>query len=192
MPEDKKSDDKLSANKMAKPPAKWPGKPGKPMKDQAGKNRRSLARLGAVQALYQMDVAGTNLKAIIAEFGAFRLGNDLEGEQLEKADFTFFEDLLTGIVREQKQLDPLIDNHLAKSWRLNRIDSTLRAILRAGAYELTNRPEIPPAVVISEYVDVAHAFFEKDEPKVVNAVLQSLLNNRNKKPQDEGSGEERV
>ena len=139
-------------------------------------NRRSRARLAAVQALYQMDVAQTDLNAVIKEFKDLRLGAELEGDQLEKADVGFFMDLLTGIVKEQRRLDPLIDRHLASSWRLNRIDSTLRAILRAGAYELDERGDVPGPVVISEYVDVAHAFFEKDEPKVVNGVLQNLWN----------------
>lgn len=138
------------------------------------KNRRSNARLAAVQALYQMDVAQTSLNEVLEEFVAFRLGKEVEGEHLSKADTGFFTDLLTGIIREQRKLDPVIDKHLASSWRLNRIDSTLRAILRAGAYELIERSDVPPAVVISEYVDVAHAFFEKDEPKVVNGVLQNL------------------
>ncbi len=151
-----------------------PGGTSNPGKND--KNRRSLSRLAAVQALYQMDVAQTDLNAVITEFKAHRLGNDLEGDQLERADVSFFIDLLKGIVEEQRRLDPLIDKHLASSWRLNRIDSTLRAILRAGAYELEKRSDVPGAVVISEYVDVAHAFFEKDEPRVVNGVLQNLWN----------------
>ena len=95
-----------------------------------------------------------------------------------------FKSFINSVFFGQKQLDPLIDTHLASSWRLNRIDSTLRAILRAGAYELTTRTEIPPAVVISEYVDVAHAFFEQDEPKVVNAVLQNLSNEQSQKARE--------
>ena len=151
---------------------------------KAPKNRRSSARLAVVQALYQMDVAQITIKDVVDEFCTFRFGQETEGHTLEKADISFFNDLLNGIVENQKQLDPLIDTHLASSWRLNRIDSTLRAILRAGAYELTTRTEIPPAVVISEYVDVAHAFFEKDEPKVVNAVLQNLSNAQSQKAKE--------
>ncbi len=143
-------------------------------KATSNKNRRSGARLAAVQALYQMDVAQTDIEDVMKEFVAFRLGKEVEGELMNKADIAFFTDLLKGIVREQRNLDPVIDQHLASKWRLNRIDSTLRAILRAGAYEITGRAEIPHAVVISEYVDVAHAFFEEDEPKVVNAVLQNI------------------
>lgn len=145
----------------------------------AAKNRRSSSRLAAVQALYQMDVAQTTLDDVMNEFVTFRLGKEVEGEHMSKADTAFFQDLLVGIVDNQRELDPIIDTHLASKWRLNRIDSTLRAILRAGAYELTNRKEIPYAVVITEYVDVAHAFFEKDEPKVVNAVLQNIWKTEN-------------
>ena len=145
----------------------------------SSKNRRSSARLAAVQALYQMDVAQTNLDEVMNEFVSFRLGKEVEGEHMSKADTAFFQDLLAGIVENQRALDPIIDTHLASKWRLHRIDSTLRAILRAGAYELTNRKDIPHAVVITEYVDVAHAFFEKDEPKVVNAVLQNLWKTEN-------------
>jgi len=147
------------------------------------KNRRSSARLAAVQALYQMDVAQISLSQVMEEFVSFRLGKEVEGEQFNKADTSFFKNLLTGIVREQRTLDPLIDQHLASSWRLNRIDSTLRAILRAGAYELIHCPNVPPLVVISEYVDVAHSFFEKEEPKVVNAVLQNLWKSQTLEPE---------
>ncbi len=141
-------------------------------------NRRSNARLAAVQALYQMDIAQTDLSDVMDEFLMHRLGKDVEGEQMSKADITFFKDLLTGIIGAQRDLDPLIDTHLATTWRLNRIDSTLRAILRGGAYELVCRKDVPANVVISEYIDVAHAFFEKDEPKVVNAVLQNIANDK--------------
>lgn len=162
------------------------------------KNRRSSARLAAVQALYQMDVAQTDLEDVMTEFVNFRLGKEVEGEHMSKADVAFFQDLLAGIVREQRRLDPSVDNHLASKWRLNRIDSTLRAILRAGSYELLCRTDVPHAVVINEYVDIAHAFFEKDEPKVVNAVLQNIWKTHNQKsepqkiaeanPADIGSG----
>lgn len=144
----------------------------------SSKNRRSSARLAAVQALYQMDVAQTDIEDVMKEFVAFRLGKEVEGELMSKADIAFFTDLLQGIVREQRKLDPIIDKHLASKWRLNRIDSTLRAILRAGAFEIMLRDDVPHAVVISEYVDVAHAFFEEDEPKVVNAVLQNIWKTR--------------
>ena len=135
---------------------------------------RSLARLGAVQALYQMDLAGTDLADVCAEFEAHRLGRDVDGNEIGPADAAFFRDLVTGVVREQSKLDPDIDRHLAEGWRLTRIDSTLRAILRAGAYELGHRRDVPVRVVLDEYVELAHAFFDGDEPGVVNGLLDRI------------------
>jgi N utilization substance protein B len=135
---------------------------------------RSAARLAAVQALYQMDMTGADLKRVIAEFEAHRLGQEIEGCQYCEAELAFFRDLAEGVVHEQLTIDPLIDRHLAEGWRLNRVDSILRAILRAGAYEILKRPDIPMRVAINEYVDLAHAFFEGKEPKVVNGILDKL------------------
>lgn len=135
---------------------------------------RSASRLGAVQALYQMDIAQTDLSDILAEFQAHRLGREIEGEQFVEADQAFFTDIVTGVVRSQRQLDPAIDNVLADSWTLARLDSTLRAILRAAAFEMMERKDVPPRVIINEYVDVAHAFFENDEPGFVNGALDRL------------------
>jgi len=135
---------------------------------------RSAARLAAVQALYQMDMTGIDLTDVVAEFEAHRLGQELEGEQYCAAEAAFFRDLVEGVVRDQRRLDPMIDQQLAEGWRLSRVDSILRAILRAGAFELTDRDDVPTRVVISEYVDIAHAFFSEDEPKVVNGVLDHL------------------
>ena len=135
---------------------------------------RSAARLAAVQALYQMDMTGIDLNQVVAEFVAYRLGQEVEGEQYCEAEATFFRDLAEGVVREQRQLDPMIDEQLAEGWRLNRVDSILRAILRSGAFELFMRSDVPARVVITEYVDIAHAFFGEDEPKVVNGILDRL------------------
>ena len=132
---------------------------------------RSAARLGAVQALYQMDIAKTDLSDVLPEFGSIRLGED--GESGE-ADFEFLSSLVRGVLSEQRTIDPLINERLAEGWKLSRLDSTLRAILRAGAYELKHRQDVPARVSISEYIDVAKAFFEGDEPKVVNGVLDKL------------------
>ena len=137
-------------------------------------NQRGAARLAAVQALYQMDLSGATLPEVIAEFEAYRLGKEVDGDQYRNADAAFFRDIVAGVVRDQKVLDPAIDRTLAKGWPLTRIDTTLRAILRAGAFELMNRTDVPARVVISEYVDVAKAFFEDDAPAVVNAVLDGL------------------
>ncbi len=135
---------------------------------------RSVARLGAVQALYQMDLAGTDITEAVAEFRARKPGDELEGVEFSAPDLAFFEDVLRGVLRHQRQIDPLLDGQLAEGWRLGRIDSILRAILRAAAYELLARTDIPARVVITEYIDIAHAFFEGEEPKVVNGVLDRL------------------
>lgn len=135
-----------------------------------------------MQALYQMDMTGIDLNEVVAEFEAHRLGQEVEGEQYCEAEADFFRDLVQGVVREQRRLDPLIDQQLAEGWRLTRVDSILRAILRAGVYELFERNDVPARVVISEYVDIAHAFFGEDEPKVVNGILDRLA--RKARPQD--------
>jgi len=137
-------------------------------------NQRGAARLAAVQALYQMDLSGTTLPEVIAEFETYRLGKEVDGDQYRNADAAFFRDIVAGVVRDQSTLDPAIDRTLAAGWPLARIDTTLRAILRSGAFELANRLDVPSRVVISEYVDVAKAFFEDDAPGVVNAVLDAL------------------
>jgi N utilization substance protein B len=135
---------------------------------------RSAARLAAVQALYQMDMTGIDQNEVVAEFETHRLGQEVEGEQYCAAEAQFFRDLVEGVVREQRRLDPMIDQQLAEGWRLTRVDSILRAILRSGAYELLLRDDVPARVVITEYVDIAHAFFGEDEPKVVNGILDRL------------------
>lgn len=135
---------------------------------------RSAARLAAVQALYQMDMTAIDMSRVIAEFEAHRLGQEVEGCQYREAEPEFFRDIVEGVVREQLRIDPLIDRHLAEGWRLHRLDSILRAILRAGAYEILMRKDVPSRVVITEYVDLAHAFFDGEEPKVVNGILDRL------------------
>jgi N utilization substance protein B len=135
---------------------------------------RSAARLAAVQALYQMDMTGIDLNEVIAEFEAHRLGKEVDGRQLHAAEKAFFRNLVEGVVRGQLKIDPLINQQLAEGWQLTRVDSILRAILRAGVFEILSRPDIPVRVIISEYVDIAHAFFAEDEPKVVNGILDKL------------------
>ncbi|MEI7805143.1 MAG: transcription antitermination factor NusB [Hyphomicrobiales bacterium] len=143
-------------------------------KDARKANRRGAARLAAVQALYQMDLAGTGVNEIMAEFERHWMGQEVEGEKYLPAEAAFFRDVVSGVVREQLRLDPLIDEALAKSWPLKRIEAILRAALRAGAYELENRRDVPARVVVSEYADVAAAFVERDETGMVNAVLDQL------------------
>jgi N utilization substance protein B len=146
---------------------------------KSGTNARSAARLVAVQALYQMDLAKTDLNAVIEEFTAFRMqGRDEADEgqavELAGADQTYFAELVRGAVRRQREIDPLVDKTLATGWRLVRVDSTLRAILRVAVYELMERIDVPARVVINEYINIAHAFFSEDQPRVVNGVLDHL------------------
>jgi N utilization substance protein B len=137
-------------------------------------NKRGAARLAAVQALYQMDLAGTGLNEIMAEFESHWLDGEVEGVKYLPAEAAYFRDIVTGVVREQTRLDPQIDTALARGWPLKRIEAVLRAVLRAGAYELACRSDVPARVVMAEYVDVASAFVDKDETGMVNAVLDQL------------------
>jgi N utilization substance protein B len=130
--------------------------------------------VAAVQALYQMDLAQTDLSEVVREFRAYRFGPDAEDPTLRDADRDLFEAIVRGVVRRQREIDPMIDALLAEGWRLHRVDSILRATLRSGAYELIERTDVPARVVISEYINVAHAFLGDDEPKVVNGILDKL------------------
>ena len=114
------------------------------------------------------------LHEILAEFESHWIGREVEGEQYLPAEAAFFRDIVGGVVREQRQLDPLIDAALHNGWPLKRIEAVMRAVLRAGAYELDHRKDVPARVIVSEYVDVAHAFVEGDETGMVNAVLDQL------------------
>ena len=137
-------------------------------------NQRGAARLAAVQALYQMDVGGAPLPSVVAEFEAHRLGREVEGITFLPADAAFFRTLVGGVVDVQRKVDPMIDDALPPTWPLTRIDLTLRAILRCGVFELLEKRDVPARVVISEYVDVANAFFNADEPGLVNGVLDRI------------------
>jgi transcription antitermination protein NusB len=143
-------------------------------KDARKANKRGAARLAAVQALYQMDLAGTGLNEILAEFESHWIGREVEGAQYLPAEAAFFRDIVSGVVREQRELDPLIDEALSRGWPLKRIETVLRAALRAGAYELIHRTDVPARVVVAEYADVVAAFVERDETGMVNAVLDQL------------------
>jgi len=135
---------------------------------------RTVARLAAVQALYQMEIAGAGVEAVIREFTDHRFDADMEGEQLAEADEAFFAVIVRGVVAEQKTIDGAIAKRLAQGWRLERIDATLRAILRAGSLELLSRPDVPTEVAIDEYVEIAKSFFEGPEPGVANGVLDGI------------------
>jgi len=150
---------------MRKDPKKPETKPG---------GARSAARLGAVQALYQMDISGQASEQIIAEFIDFRLGEVIEGDHYAEADTQFFNDLVKGVEDRKTDIDGYVAGALSEDWTLARIESVARGILRAGTYELMARPDIPTSVVINEYVDVAKAFFDDNKPGFVNGVLDKL------------------
>lgn len=145
---------------------------------------RTVSRMAAVQALYQMDLAGTDAGEVIEQFMAAKpIPAGAEGEadgeadaltSLEGGDTTFFADVVKGVVRRQREIDPLVDQQLRTGWRLVRVDSILRAILRGGVFELLERTDVPARVTINEYINIAKAFFEEDEPKVVNGVLDRI------------------
>ncbi len=140
---------------------------------------RSVARLAAVQGLYQMDMAATDLNVVVQQLTQDPIVEPLvEGDTSRcwdcKPDATFLAELLRGVVRRQREIDPLVDRQLATGWRLARVDSILRATLRAGVYELMERTDVPARVIINEYVDIAHAFLAEDHAKVVNGVLDKL------------------
>lgn len=142
--------------------------------DSKPANQRGAARLAAVQALYQMDIGRTTLQETLAQFNAFHLGREIEGEQYLPADADFFHQILGGVTRHQLDIDPAIDTALIDSWPVERVDATLRAILRAAAFELLRRQDIPPRVVITEYVDIARAFYDDDAIGMVNGVLDTI------------------
>ncbi len=146
-----------------------------PAKNTTQQDQRSLARLAAVQALYQMEHSGKGVNAIIKEFQDHRLGGELDGQAIRDADDAFFTDIVEGVIEAQLKIDPFIERSLKKGWTLKRLDATARAILRAGIFELIRRPDVPVKVVIDEYVDLTNAFFEEgeSEPSFVNGVLDS-------------------
>jgi N utilization substance protein B len=135
---------------------------------------RSAARLAAVQALYQRHMEGTPLAKLLDEFHQHRLGREIEDDQYVAADVEFFDDLVKGVAAREEEIDALLEERLAQGWTLSRLDKTMLQILRAGSYELLARPDVPLGSAISEYVDVAHAFFEPREAKFVNGVLDAV------------------
>jgi transcription antitermination protein NusB len=135
---------------------------------------RTVARLAAVQALYQMELAGEGVDTVIAEFSNHRFDADIEGEPLAEADEAYFADIVRGVVEKQRDIDAAVKARLASNWRMERLDSTLRALLRAGAWELRERQDVPREIVIDEYVELAKAFFDDAEAKFVNAALDGV------------------
>ena len=135
---------------------------------------RSAARLAAVQALYQHAMESTPLARLLDEFHRHRLGAEIEGDQYVQAEVDFFDGIVEGVIARYEEIDGLLAAKLSETWTLERLDRTMLQILRAGAWELLARADVPTATVISEYVDVAHAFFEKREAKFANAVLDGV------------------
>jgi len=137
--------------------------------------RRSVARLGAVQALYQLALnPGLGVDSVVGEFVHHRLGREIDGEVYGEADEALFGDLVRGVMRHREQLDQTISAALSEEWPLLRLQTILRLVIEAGAYELAHRPDIPPRVTLSEYVAIAHAFFDGKEPALANGVLNRL------------------
>jgi N utilization substance protein B len=136
---------------------------------------RSAARLAAVQALYQLELSeDPKLKPTVAEFISHRLGAEVEGDQFVEADAKLFADVTEGGWERKEEWDEAIKPCLTSEWSIDRLEPIVRAIFRAGAYELTARPDVPTAVVINEYLDVAHAFYERAESAFVNGVLDKM------------------
>ncbi|SMF61814.1 transcription antitermination factor NusB [Allosphingosinicella indica] len=144
------------------------------MTASARSRSRSAARLAAVQALYQQEMEGTALPQLLHEFHHHRIGATIEGVEYADAEIDFFDDVVSGALARRDELDGLIAGKLAEGWTLERLDKPMRQILRAGAYELAARVDVPTGSVISEYVDVAKAFYDKREASFVNGLLDAL------------------
>ena len=146
-----------------------------PMPSASARSRsRSAARLAAVQALYQHEMEKTPLAQLLHEFHHHRLGATIEGAQYADAEVDFFNDVVSGVDARREELDGLISARLAKGWALSRLDRPMRQILRAGAYELAARADVPTGTIISEYVDVAKAFYDRKEAAFVNGLLDAV------------------
>src|SRR5512132_4298272 len=141
---------------------------------QTRSRSRSAARLAAVQALYQQEMEGIPIARLLREFHEHRLGATIEEAQYVEAEQSFFDDVVTGVDARRVEIDDAIADKLAEGWSLDRLDRPMRAILRAGTYELLARKDVPVGSVISEYVDVAHAFYDKRESGFVNGLLDAV------------------
>lgn len=135
---------------------------------------RSAARLAAVQALYQQEMEGTATPTLLHEFHAHRFGATIDDATLIDAEMDFFDDIVRGVLARREEIDRLVTARLAEGWKLERLDRSMRAIVRAGSYELLARPDVAVGTVINEYLDVAHAFFDEKEVKFVNGLLDGI------------------
>lgn len=166
--------DQLAAARQAAPAQPQAPAPAEAAPQKSARRARTIARLAAVQALYQMELSGAGVEAVVREFSDHRFEGDFEGETLAEADEDFFAEIVRGVVRDQAAVDRAVVARLAQGWRLERLDATVRAILRSGAWELMQRPDVPMEVVIDEYVELAKAFFDAAEAKFVNAALDGI------------------
>ncbi len=144
------------------------------MNTPARSRARSASRLAAVQALYQRQMEKTPTAKLLDEFHQHRLGAEIEDEQYEEAEVDFFDDVVSGVIAREEEIDAALVDRLAEGWTLARLDKTMLQILRCGTYELMGRTDVPKATAISEYVDVAHAFFDEREAKFVNGILDAV------------------
>jgi transcription antitermination protein NusB len=144
------------------------------MTQTARSRSRSAARLAAVQALYQQEMEKTALRPLLHEFHHHRLGATIEDAEYVDAEVDFFDDIVIGVDARRDEIDRLIASKLATGWSLERLDRPMRQILRAGTYELLARADVSIGSVISEYVDVAHAFYDKRETNFVNGLLDAV------------------
>ena len=144
------------------------------MTQPARSKARSAARLAAVQALYQWHMEKTPLARLLDEFHQHRLGREIEDVHYADAEVAFFDDVVQGATARVDEIDALLESKLAQGWTPARLDKTMLQILRAGTYELLARADVTVGTAISEYVDVAHAFFDEREAKFVNGVLDAV------------------
>jgi len=136
--------------------------------------RRRAARLHAVQALYNIDRTGQSADSVLGEFVRFRLGEEVDGDRYVDPDRPLFAAIVRGVVEREADLNPIIDGALDKGMTADRLELLLRLILRAGTWELLATPDVAARIVIADYVDLAHAFYEGKEPGITNAVLDRI------------------
>lgn len=162
------------------PPRKKPAAPVEPAEPPkvkpagSAKARRSAARLAAVQALYQMDLAGTPSETVIGEFVRHRFGQEIDGDAYVTADPQLFADIVRGVAARREEIDDILSQALQGQWSFDRVELILRAVLRAGTWELLANTTVAPHIIINDTIDVAHAFFAGREPGMVNGVLDRL------------------
>ncbi|HAH10335.1 MAG TPA: transcription antitermination factor NusB [Alphaproteobacteria bacterium] len=152
------------------------------MSKRDGHLARSAARLAAVQALFQMELADQDAETVIPDFIETRLGKEIEGVHYPPADERIFTDIVSGSVEQQTGIDGALDRCLPEDWPLHRIDSIMRALLRAAAFEILFRHQVPVRVALNEYTDIAHAFLDEREAGMANGILNRLA--RQARPDD--------